>query len=87
MVPYESRHSGPAVDAARGNRSRGEIKDRGRWKSENSVIRYEQRARLAQSYQRLPAAVQSHADLCEKHLGDIVLGRMLATALASAVSR
>ena len=87
MVPYESRHSGPAIDAARGNRSRGEIKDRGRWKNEKSVIRYEQRARLAQTYQRLPAHLRSHLDLCEKHLGDIVLGRMPAIGLTSAASR
>ena len=87
MVPYECRHSGPAIDAARGHRSRSEIKDRGRWKNEKSVIRYEQRARLAQSYQRLPVSLQSHLDLCERHLGDIVLGRMAATALSWAASR
>ena len=87
MVPYESRHSGPAIDAARGNRGRGEIKDRGRWKNEKSVIRYEQKARLAQTYQRLPAHLTSHLDLCERHLGDIMLGRMPAIVLTSAASR
>ena len=80
MVPYESRHSGPAVDMARGNRNRQEIRDRGRWKSEKSVIRYEQRARLAQTYQRLPASLQAHLDKCEQHLGDVLLGRMAADA-------
>ena len=49
-------------------------------KSEKSVIRYEQRARLAQTYQRLPASLQAHLDRCEQHLGDVLLGRMAADA-------
>jgi hypothetical protein len=80
IVPYKSRHSGPSIDMARGNRNRQEIRDRGRWKSEKSVIRYEQRARLAQSCQRLPASLQAHLDRCEQHLGDVLLGRMAADA-------
>ena len=80
MVPYEARHSGPPIRMARGNRNRQEIRDRGRWKSEKSVIRYKQRARLAQTYQRLPPSLQAHLDLCEQHLGDVLLGRMAADA-------
>ena len=80
MVPYEARHSGPAIDVARGHRSRAEVRERGRWKTEKSVVRYEQRARLAMSYQRLPAALQAHFDKCEAHLGDVLLGRMAADA-------
>ena len=41
MVPYESRHSGPAIDVARGHRVRKEVKDCGRWKSDKPVQRYE----------------------------------------------
>ena len=80
MVPYEARHSGPSVDAAKGLRTRTEIKNRGRWASERSVTRYEQRARLVRSYNLLTAAQQARADYCEAHLGDMLLGRV---ALAS----
>ena len=80
IVPYEARHSGPAIDMARGHRNRQQIRERGRWKSEKSVIRYEQRARLGQSYQRLPAHIQTLLNRCERHLGDVLLGRMPADA-------
>ena len=45
LVPYVARHSGPSIDAALGTSKRKEIKDRGRWKADRSVLRYEQRAR------------------------------------------
>ena len=38
LVPYRARHSGPSIDAALGTRTRKEIKDRGRWKSDRSVL-------------------------------------------------
>ena len=75
MVPYQSRHSGPATDVARGHRDRAEVKDRGRWKSDKSVARYEQRARLGQSFQQLPPRAKSHLLACEAQLGGLLLGR------------
>ena len=45
--------------------ARKEIKDRGRWKSDRSQLRYEQRARLHKSFHRLPAAYQAYALKCE----------------------
>ena len=41
LVPYMARHSGPSIDAALGTRTRKEIKDRGRWKADRSVFRYD----------------------------------------------
>ena len=61
LVPYMAQHSGRSIEAALGTRTRKEIKDRGRWKSDRSVLRYEQRARLHKSFHRLPAAYQAHA--------------------------
>ena len=60
-----ARHSGPSIDAALDTRTRKEIIDRGRWKSDRSVLRYEQRARLHKSFHRLPAAFQAYALRCE----------------------
>ena len=54
LVPYMARHSGPSIDAALATRTRMEIKDRGRWKSDRSVLLH-----------RLPAAYQAYALKCE----------------------
>ena len=84
LVPYMARHSGPSIDAARSLRTRREIKDRGRWASDRSVLRYEQRARLARSFNRLPAGLQAHALKCEQNLDAVVLGRISAEDLGPA---
>ena len=47
LVPYMAHHSEPSIDVALGTRTRKEVKDRGRWKSDRS--RYEQRAQLHKS--------------------------------------
>ena len=76
MVPYQSRHSGPAVDIAKGYRDRAGVKERGRWRDDRSVQRYEQRARLGQSFQQLGPALKAHALLCEERLGALLCGRL-----------
>ena len=76
MVPYQTRHTGPAVDMARGHRDRVGIKDRGRWKNDKSVARYEQRARLGQSFQQLQPVLKSHLLACEENLGGLLCGRI-----------
>ena len=67
LVPYMAQHSGPSIDAALGTRTRKEIKDRGRLKSDRIVLRYEERARLHKSFHRLPAAYRACALQCEQH--------------------
>ncbi len=81
MVPYEGRHSGPSIDAALGTRTRKERQERGRWASDKSQARYERRARLMQSFNRLPAALQAHGQLCEAKVNDLFLGRISADEL------
>ena len=63
LVPYMARHSGPSIDAALATRSRKEIKDRGRWKSDRSVLLH-----------RLPAAYQAYALKCENVLHKVISG-------------
>ena len=72
-VPYEARHSGPSIDASRGLRTRAEIKARGRWALEKSVTRYEKRARLLQSFNRLGPGMQAYLLECERRLGDMLV--------------
>ena len=81
IVPYQARHSGPSIDAAKNLRDRAEIKARGRWVAEKSVSRYEQRARLVMGYNRLPPLLQSHLRDCERQLPDLLLGNISAEAL------
>ena len=76
MVPYQSRHSGPAIDIAKGYRDRAGVKERGRWRDDRSVQRYEQRARLAQSFQQMSPALKAHALLCEERLAALLCGRL-----------
>ena len=76
MVPYQTRHSGPACDIAKGFRDRAGVKERGRWKDDRSVQRYEQRARLGQSFQQLSPALKAHVLLCEERLGALLCGRL-----------
>ncbi len=72
-VPYQGRHSGPSIDAALQLRTRQERKDQGRWASEKSVLRYEKRARLVASFNKMPAEWQVHARECERRLEGLLL--------------
>ena len=81
VAPYMARHSGSSIDAALGTRTRKEIQDRGWWKSDRSVLRYEQRARLHKSFHRLPAAYQAYALRCENVLHKVISGSTPITGL------
>jgi len=74
LTPYQTRHSGPSIDRAKGYRTQLEVMKRGQWKSQSSVARYEKAARLAATFNSLPMELQSHARLCEEELGGIMLG-------------
>eukprot|EP00435_Cladocopium_sp_Y103_P034787 s2991_g9.t1 len=74
LTPYQTRHSGPSIDRAKGHRTQLEVMKRGQWKSQSSVVRYEKAARLAATFNTLPMELQSHARLCEEELGGIMLG-------------
>ena len=76
IVPYQMRHSGPAIDLSRGLRTRLDVKHRGRWQSESSVNRYAQKARLGVFYAKLRAETKHYLTATEQHIGSIVLGRM-----------
>ena len=73
LVPYQTRHSGPSVDRARGSRSLLEVQKRGQWKSGKSVARYEKHARLADSFHQHGAALQAYFQECELRGTEIVL--------------
>ena len=61
-APYQARHSGASLDAARSYRSRKEIMERGRWQSQSSLVRYEEDARVAQSLNCLSPMWRAHCE-------------------------
>ena len=75
-VAYQARHSGPSIDRSKDLRSLADCKKRGRWASWRSVTRYEKSARLSEAWGEIPAATRDAMMLCEKHLGEIVSGRL-----------
>ena len=74
-TPYQARHSGPSIDLARGERTLPEVKARGRWLHDKSVTRYERRARLAVSLQRMSASKRAFCEETERRFEALVLGR------------
>ena len=82
-MPYQARHSGPSIDAARHLRTRAEIRARGRWASEKSVARYERPARLAESFQELSMGVQEFCQRAEEHFSALIVGRVTPGLIAT----
>ena len=86
-VPYQARHSGPSIDAARLCRTREEIKARGRWAADKSVLRYEQRARLMKSVNALSPSQASLATQCEARIEELLRGQCQADILPLPATR
>ena len=66
--------SGPSIDDALVIRTRKEITNRGRWRSDRSVLRYEQRTRPHKPFRRPPAPCQAYALKCENVLHKLISG-------------
>ena len=75
LVPYQARHSGASIDRAQRHRSILEVKQRGRWRADASLIRYEKSARLARALSRLTPAVQARLHQCALALEGLFFGR------------
>jgi hypothetical protein len=67
MVPYQARHSGPAIDRSSNTRTLQEVQKRGGWQTQ--LVRYERSARLAASLGLLSTDVSASCNLCELHIG------------------
>ncbi|CAK0886357.1 unnamed protein product [Prorocentrum cordatum] len=84
-VPYQARHSGASIDAAMKYRTRAEIKSRGRWKADKSVLRYDSKANIVESVDKLSASLASHVQRCELQLGPLLCGQIDPSAIAPPV--
>ena len=71
---YSLRHGGASADALRRTRSTGEIKKRGRWKSDTSLRRYEKAALSLREEQRVGSMAAAYGAAVEAQLGELLLG-------------
>ncbi|CAK0907840.1 unnamed protein product [Prorocentrum cordatum] len=84
-VPYQARRSGASIDAAMKYRARAEIKSRGRWKADKSVLRYDSKAKIVESVDKLTGSLASHVRRCELQLGALLCGQIDPSAIAPPV--
>ena len=63
---YSLRHAGPSHDAAARLRSLLEIQHRGRWKTRQSLQRYEKHGRMQAEFEALSSPQKAAAVLCRK---------------------
>jgi hypothetical protein len=74
---YSCRHGGPSEDVCYGMRSLEVVKRRGRWASESSLRRYEEKGRLHVVYSHVPRHILSFCVSIEKNLEYIVRNRVV----------
>ena len=76
--PYMVRHGGASRDSLLGLRSLLQIKQRGRWRSDTNVRRYEKHTRIIAETARIPSASRKFGIQVEKHLVELLNGRLRA---------
>ena len=81
LVPYQCRHSGASIDLCNNFRSIAEVKGRGRWGSEKSMLRYNKAAKLAQSMKGFDHRQRAFFAAAERQLEGLFFGRVLPESL------
>ena len=76
LVPYQARHSGASIDLCNHYRSIAEVKSRGRWASEKSMLRYNKAAKLAQSMKPFDRRQLEFFEAADKHLEGLFSGKV-----------
>ena len=72
---YQLRHGGASHDAATKSRSTAEIKKRGRWMDDRSLVRYENGGRVTEILRRLTADARRQALASARRIGVILSTR------------
>ena len=81
VVPYQARHSGASIDRSASYRSQLEVKKRGRWRSDNSIGRYEKAGRLGQVQGELDTPQLAFFKAADRDLEELFFGNLLPTVL------
>ena len=72
---YRVRHSGASHDFVTKSRTLEEVRRRGRWRSFQSLRRYEKGARCSELMERLSEEAHAHAVRCSREIYGVVAGR------------
>ena len=75
LCMYMLRHSGASHDFGTKSRTLLEIKRRGRWRSDDSVRRYEKGGRLSSQLRSLGDSLRAHSLNCARSIDKVVGGR------------
>ena len=75
LVPYQARHSGASIDLCMSHRTIPEVKGRGRWASEKSMLRYNKAAKLAQVLKQFDEKQLQYFRNAEALLEDLFFGK------------
>lgn len=70
---YALRHGGASDDLLSMRRTRKEVKDRGRWRTDQSLNRYAKRARMQQLIAELGQLVIDFAHIVDNHLAKLIV--------------
>ena len=81
LLPYQARHSGASIDLCLRHRTIPEVKNRGRWASDKSMLRYNKAATLAQSLKQFDAKQLAFFRAAEARLEALFLAQVKAEDL------
>ena len=73
VVPSMGRHSGASIDAAKGYRTIQEVQRHGRWRAAKSVMRYEKKSQLNDSWRALSDDQRNYCLGCAQVLARAIL--------------
>ena len=68
--PYSLRHGGASFDALHKRRTLGEIRLRGRWRTDSSVARYNKHARVLKEVERLPLSTRVYGEQIGRRINE-----------------
>ena len=70
---YALRHGGASDDLLSLRRTRKEVKDRGRWRTDQSLLRYAKRARMQQRIASLGQRLTDFGEQVDQQMNDLIL--------------
>ena len=78
-VAYSLGHGGASWDDLMKYRSLAEVKARGRWRADSSVVRYQKASKVMAALDRLDPQARRHAEFAEENLEQLLADPMLRT--------
>jgi len=73
LTLYSLRHGGASDDLLSLRRTRKEVKDRGRWRTDQSLLRYAKRARMQQRIANLGQNIVEFGEQVDRQMNDLII--------------